>query len=138
MVKKIRKSEKIAKNYFFLKKFFFLKKKKNFDQKKKKNAILLVFQYQEDGIRPELSSPPRFRIQGGSPERDGVGGVVGVAGRHFSFLIQDQKVQPATRAYFQLLRRASAFGRGFFCPSGKKKSLLCCFGPFLAIFGVQQ
>ena len=25
----------------------------------------------------------------------------------------------------------------FFCPSGQKKSLLCCFGPFLAFFGVQ-
>ena len=35
----------------------------------KKNAILLVFQYKEDGIRPELSSPPGFRIQGGWSER---------------------------------------------------------------------
>ena len=30
-----------------------------------KNAILLVLQYQEDAIRPELSGPARFRIQGG-------------------------------------------------------------------------
>ena len=36
-------------------------------------------------------------------------------------IIMNQKVQPATRAYFQLLQRASAFGRGFFCPSGKKR-----------------
>ena len=36
-----------------------------------KNAILLVFQYQEDAIRPELFSPAIFRIKGGSPERDG-------------------------------------------------------------------
>ena len=55
----------------------------------KKNAIFLVFQYKEDGIRPELSSPSRFRIQGGYPERDTVAaaGVVVVAGQYFSFLI---------------------------------------------------
>ena len=57
------------------KKFTFFQKKKNFEEKKivakkKKNAILLVFQYYEDAIRPMLSSPPPFRIQGGSPERD--------------------------------------------------------------------
>ena len=40
--------------------FFFVVKKK-----KKKNAILLVFQYKENAIRPELSSKARFRIQGG-------------------------------------------------------------------------
>ena len=33
-------------------------------------AILSVFQYLEDVIRPELSSPARFRILGGYPERD--------------------------------------------------------------------
>ena len=32
-----------------------------------------------------------------------------------------QKVQPATRAYFQLLRRALAYGLGFFGPLGKKR-----------------
>ena len=55
---------------------------------RKKNAILLVLPIEEISLRPELSSPTRFRIQGGSPERD-TGGVVGavVAGRHFSFLI---------------------------------------------------
>ena len=31
-----------------------------------KNAILLVLPFEEISIRPELSSPPRFRIQGGS------------------------------------------------------------------------
>ena len=32
-----------------------------------------------------------------------------------------------------LLASAEGFGRG----RGKKESLLCCFGPFLAIFGAQ-
>ena len=32
---------------------------------------------------------------------------------------------------------AEGFGRGFLCPSDKKKSLLCCFGPFMAIFCAQ-
>ena len=31
------------------------------------NIILLVFKYLDYAIRPELSSPPRFRIQGGGP-----------------------------------------------------------------------
>ena len=51
------------------------------------NAILLVLPIEEISLRPELSSPARFRIQGGSPERDTGVVVVGVAGRHFSFLI---------------------------------------------------
>ena len=45
-------------------------------------------QYQGDAIRPELSSPAPFRIHGGSPERNRAVVVV-VAGRFFSFLIQD-------------------------------------------------
>ena len=49
--------------------FFFLAEKKN--------AIFKVFQYSEDKIQPELSSPARFRIQGGGPlslkEDDGAG-----------------------------------------------------------------
>ena len=49
-----------------------------------------------------------------------------------------QKIRPSTRVYFQLLRRAPAFGRGFFCPSGKKESLLCCFRQLLAIFGASS
>ena len=72
MVKKIQKSEKISKNQkktFFFSIYLFFWRKKNFRRKKKKNAILLVFQYKEDGIRPELSSPPRFRNQGAYPER---------------------------------------------------------------------
>ena len=43
-----------------------------------------------------------------------------------------QTVQPAIRAYFQLLRRALAFGQGFFCPSGRKKEL---FKLFVVILG---
>ena len=38
-----------------------------------------------------------------------------------------------------LLAPAEGFGLRprLFWPFGQKKSLLCCFGPFLAIFGVQ-
>ena len=48
---------------------------------------------EEISLQPELSGPPRFRIQGGSPERDG-GAVVGVgvgvvAAQHFLILIKD-------------------------------------------------
>ena len=32
----------------------------------KKNGILLIFQYKESAIRPELSSPAHYRIQGGT------------------------------------------------------------------------
>ena len=42
------------------------------------------------------------------------------------------RIKPATRAYFQLLRKASAFGRGFFCPSGKKRA----YYTVLAHFGI--
>ena len=61
---KIRKSGKISKK--LLKKS--LKKKKIEERKnvdEEKNGILLVFQYQEDAIRQELSSPARFRNQWG-------------------------------------------------------------------------
>ena len=34
----------------------------------------------------------------------------------------NQSVQPATRAYFQLLWKASTFDQGFFCPSGQKRA----------------
>ena len=50
-----------------------------------KNAIILVLSIEEIILQPELSTPPRFRFQGGSPECD-TGGVV-VAGRYFPFLI---------------------------------------------------
>ena len=49
------KSRKIFKSHFFY--FLFCSKK----ILQKKNASLLVFQYQEDAIRPELSSSSRFR-----------------------------------------------------------------------------
>ena len=77
------------------KKSLFFKKSENYERKKifaeKKNAILLVLPIEEISFRPKLSSPARFRIQGGYPERDGgVVVVVGVvAGRHLSFLILD-------------------------------------------------
>ena len=77
----MKKSKKIT---FFKKKIKFLKihffRRKKY---KKNNAIILVLQIEEISLRPELSSPPRFRIP---PERDGVV-VVGVAGQHFPFLI---------------------------------------------------
>ena len=59
--KNLKKSQKSLFSIFF------------FGEKKiaKKNAFLLVFQYQEDAIQPELSSPARFRFQGGQYERDG-------------------------------------------------------------------
>ena len=69
MVKKsenLKKSQKISKNHLFFKKSenldFFLPKKR------KKKAIPLVLPNEEISLRPELSSSPRFRIQGGSPE----------------------------------------------------------------------
>ena len=57
---KIQKSRKIPRN---LKKSLFFKNKMFWKKKncQKKNAILLVFQYQEDAIQPELSRPARFR-----------------------------------------------------------------------------
>ena len=82
-----KKSENLKVSQTISKKL--LKKKKKLPEK---NAILLVFNYQEDAIRPELFISSRFRIQGGYTERDGVGVVVVVgvvAGRRFPFLIQD-------------------------------------------------
>ena len=46
------------------------KKEKN-DLKENKNNILLVLPFEEISLLPELSSPTRFRIQGGWSERDG-------------------------------------------------------------------
>ena len=47
---------------------FLFKKSKNFeDLFAKKNAIFLVLQVEEISLRPELSSPPRFGIQGRVP-----------------------------------------------------------------------
>ena len=74
-----KKPSKII-DIFFFKSKFFLKFKKNLNIKKsikknwtknvsEKNAIFLVLPIEEICLWPELSSPPRFRIQGGSPER---------------------------------------------------------------------
>ena len=43
-----------------------------------------------------------------------------------------QKIRPATRAYFQLLRRALAFGQGLVFDH------IMLFWPILAMFGLQQ
>ena len=54
---------------------FFFQKSQNFENIfffcQKKNAILLVLPIEEISLRPELSSPARCRILGGSPEPDG-------------------------------------------------------------------
>ena len=67
---KIRKYEKNVKES---QKSFFFNKSKFFENSvfspKKKNAILLVLPIEEISLWPELSTPPCFRIQGGSPER---------------------------------------------------------------------
>ena len=72
-------------NFFFksLRNVFF-KKSENFSIflfAGEKNAIFLVLTIKEISLRPELSSPRRFRIQGWYPERDGVGVLLLVAGR---------------------------------------------------------
>ena len=43
-------------------------------KEEEKNANHFVFQYYDNAFQPELSSPARFRIQGGSSEPDGGGG----------------------------------------------------------------
>ena len=60
---------------------------------RKKNAILLVLPIEEISLRPELSSPARFRIQGGYPERDGrlEGQITKDKGRKFLFLYRMTK-----------------------------------------------
>ena len=61
--KKIQKSQKISKIKLFSH-FFFKLRKYFFFQK---NAIILVLLINEIRLQPELSSPPRFKIQGGGP-----------------------------------------------------------------------
>ena len=73
---------------------------------KQKNAILLVLPIEEISLRPELSSPPRLRIQGGYPERDR-GGVV-VAGWYFHFLIFDGFVTLCVVSYVVLHPQGSS------------------------------
>ena len=69
------------------------KKKKNeifeniFCCRKKIKKICLVLPVKDISFQPELSSPPRFPIQGGQPESD-TGGVV-VAGQDPFCLILD-------------------------------------------------
>ena len=59
----------------YKKTFFFQKSEEKRKEKdsKKQNAILLVLTIEEISLQPELSSPPHFRIQGGSTELDGAG-----------------------------------------------------------------
>ena len=63
---KIQKFKKSEKSYLRRKKI----KEKSFAEKQ--DVILLVFQYQEVGVRPELSSPPVSESRG-YPEPDGGG-----------------------------------------------------------------
>ena len=54
--------------------FFFFKKSKSLKEEKKivrKNPILLVLPIEQISLQPDLSSPARFRIQEGYPERYG-------------------------------------------------------------------
>ena len=46
-----------------------------------KKSVLLVLPIEEISIRPELSRPPRFRIQGGGSLSMTYTGAVGVAGQ---------------------------------------------------------
>ena len=59
----LKKCRKIQKNHFFSKNL--KKEKKRRKKSPKKNAILLVLPIEEISLRPELSSPARFRFQGG-------------------------------------------------------------------------
>ena len=49
------------------KKYFFLQK--TMIKKKEKCYYLSFFPFEDISLRPEIPSPPYFRIQGGSPER---------------------------------------------------------------------
>ena len=73
----------------YLKKSLSFERKRNFAKKRRRrNANLLVLPIEEISLRPELSCPPRFRFQRGSPERDtGGGGGVVVLGWYLPFLI---------------------------------------------------
>ena len=60
-MKRFQNSEK--KSYFFQKNQKFWKV--IFFAEKEENAIVLVLPFVDISLRPELSSPPHFRIQGG-------------------------------------------------------------------------
>ena len=61
----MKKIWKIVKKSLFLKKIFV-----RYFISGKKNSILLVLPIEEISLEPELSSPARFRIQGGVPHRE--------------------------------------------------------------------
>ena len=67
----LKKSENLEKSQKIWK--FWRRKNVSPKKEEEKNAIPLVLPIEEISLRPELSSPARFRIQGGSPERDGAG-----------------------------------------------------------------
>ena len=52
-----------------------------------KNIMLLVLLFNETSLRPELSSPPRFRITRIHHERDGGAGAGGGGGEQAQSLI---------------------------------------------------
>ena len=54
-----------------------------------KYVILLVLPFEEISFQPDLFKPARFRILGGSPEREIHSKGVLVAGLYFPFLILD-------------------------------------------------
>ena len=81
--------QKMPKNHFFSKKMKFLKIL--VFRRKKKNAFPLVLPIEEIILRPELSSPPSFRIQGGYRERYGR-----TDERKSSCLILDSRTKPFT------------------------------------------
>ena len=99
-----KKSEKISKNIF--KKTFFSSKNLKILKNiffAEKNAIILVLPSEEISLLPELSTPPRFRIQGGGVPwawhtytAAVVVVVVVVVGRYFPFLIKDCAIIFAT------------------------------------------
>ena len=76
--KKIKYQKKHLKKFLKTEKIIFLK------------CNFLVLPIEEIGLRPELSSPPCFRIQCGYPERDtgaGAGAAVVAGLLYFRFLI---------------------------------------------------
>ena len=72
----LKKSENLGKSQ----KITFFQQKKKQKKEEEEDAIILVSPIEEISLRPELSSPAHFRIQGGSRERHRAG-----AGRFFSF-----------------------------------------------------
>ena len=72
LISSIGKTKRIISLFFQRRHCFFKKilefKKYNFFAKKEeeKNALLLVLPFKDISLRPELSSTPRFRIQGGT------------------------------------------------------------------------